>query len=59
MEIIKISEYGNSQTIGLPEKYRFKCDEVVVQRLGYSLILTPENELRESLLYDEESTENL
>lgn len=52
-------QYGNSPAIQLPDKYRFTCDEVVVQRLGYSLILTPKNEYRECLLYDGVSTEDI
>lgn len=52
MEFAKVFQYGNSQAINLPDKYRFKSDEVVIQRLGYSLILTPKNEVRENLLHN-------
>ena len=41
METAKIFENGRSQAVRLPKKYRFSVDEVIVQRLGSSLILTP------------------
>ncbi len=45
MDMAKIFENGGSQAVRLPRKYRFTTNEVVVQRLGASLILTPEDKL--------------
>ena len=50
METAKVFENGRSQAVRLPKKYRFTTDEVVVQRLGYSLVLTPKDKLWESFL---------
>ena len=41
METAKIFENGRSQAVRLPKKFRFKTDEVVVQKLGEALILVP------------------
>ncbi len=45
METAKIFENGGSQAVRLPRRYRFSTSEVVVQRLGVSLILTPKDKL--------------
>ncbi|MDO9452530.1 MAG: type II toxin-antitoxin system VapB family antitoxin [Stagnimonas sp.] len=37
----KIFETGRSQAVRLPKAYRFDCDEVLVERDGNRLILTP------------------
>ncbi|MDE7252754.1 MAG: type II toxin-antitoxin system VapB family antitoxin [Acetatifactor sp.] len=50
MEIAKVFENGRSQAVRLPKKYRFTSDEVVVQRLGASLILTPKDKIWESFM---------
>ena len=41
MEIAKIFESGRSQAVRIPKKYRFSVGEVVIQKIGSSLILTP------------------
>lgn len=48
METAKVFENGRSQAVRLPKKFRFTADEVVVQRLGSSLVLTPKDKLWES-----------
>ena len=50
METAKVFENGRSQAVRLPKKYRFLADEVVVQRLGASLVLTPKDKLWDSFL---------
>ncbi len=45
MDMAKIFENGGSQAVRLPRKYRFTTNEVVVQRLGASVILTPADKL--------------
>ena len=46
----KIFENGRSQAVRLPKKYRFSVDEVIVQRLGASLILTPKEKIVDTFL---------
>ena len=50
METAKIFENGRSQAVRLPKKYRFSVDEVIVQRLGSSLILTPKEKIVDPFL---------
>lgn len=50
METAKIFENGRSQAVRLPKKYRFTSDEVIVQRLGASLVLTPKEKIWESFM---------
>ena len=50
METAKIFENGRSQAVRLPKKYRFSVDEVIVQRLGSSLILTPKEKIVDTFL---------
>ena len=50
METAKIFENGRSQAVRLPKKFRFSSDEVVVQRLGASLVLTPKDKVWDSFL---------
>ena len=45
MEMAKIFETGRSQAVRLPKKYRFSVDEVVIQRFGESIVLTPKEKL--------------
>ena len=49
MEKAKVFETGRSQAVRLPKKYRFSVDEVVIQKVGNSLILTPVNEIWETV----------
>lgn len=50
METAEIFENGRDQAVRLPKKYRFTSDEVIVQRLGESLILTPKDKIWESFM---------
>ena len=50
METAKIFENGRSQAVRLPKKYRFSVDEVIVQSLGSSLILTPKEKIVDTFL---------
>jgi antitoxin VapB len=50
MDTVKIFESKQNQIVLLPAKYGFTVDEVVIQRLGTSLILTPKDKLTESFL---------
>ena len=52
MEIAKVFHNGNCQVVSLPDKYRFTCDEVTVQQVGSSLVLTPKDKNHNSLLSD-------
>lgn len=45
METAKIFENGRSQAVRLPKKYRFSVDEVIVQKIGSSLLLTPKDKV--------------
>jgi len=37
----KVFMTGRSQAVRLPKEYRFDCDEVLIERDGKRLILTP------------------
>jgi antitoxin VapB len=37
----KVFMTGRSQAVRLPKEYRFNCDEVLIERDGKRLILTP------------------
>lgn len=50
MEFAKVFENGRSQAIRLPKKYRFNDDEVIVSRLGDSIVLTPKDKLWDTFL---------
>ena len=50
METAKVFENGRSQAVRLPKKYRFTSDEVVIYRLGSSLVLTPKDKVWESFM---------
>ena len=50
MQTAKIFENGRSQAVRLPKELRFSVDEVVVQRLGSSLILTPKDKIIDNFL---------
>jgi antitoxin VapB len=39
--IAKVFMTGRSQAVRLPKEFRFDCDEVLVERDGQRLILTP------------------
>ena len=37
----KIFKHGRSQAVRIPKEYRFSCDEVLIEREGERVILTP------------------
>jgi antitoxin VapB len=37
----KVFMTGRSQAVRLPKDYRLECDEVIVERRGRQLVLTP------------------
>ena len=37
----KVFESGRSQAVRIPKAYRFRCDEVLIEKKGRSLVLTP------------------
>ena len=43
MRIAKVFENGRSQAVRLPKEYRFKEDEVVVNKIGDIVLLMPKN----------------
>ena len=45
MEMAKVFENGRSQAVRLPKKFRFEADEVIVQRIGKSVLLTPKEDM--------------
>ncbi len=43
MMTAKIFEHGRSQVVKLPKEYRFKSDEVIINRVGEIVMLMPKN----------------
>ena len=37
----KVFTTGRSQAVRIPKEYRFACDEVLIERDGHRVILTP------------------
>ena len=50
METAKIFDYGGSQAVRLPKKFRFSSDEVVIQQLGDAVILVPKESAWQTFL---------
>ena len=50
METAKIFDYGGSQAVRLPKKFRFSSDEVVIQQLGDAVILVPKESVWQTFL---------
>ena len=50
METAKIFDYGGSQAVRLPKKFRFSSDEVVIQQLGDAVILVPKESVWQAFL---------
>lgn len=50
METAKLFENGRSQAVRLPKKFRFSGDEVLIQRLGSVVMLTPKEEVWNTFL---------
>jgi antitoxin VapB len=45
MVIAKVFKSGNSQAVRLPKNYRVDADEVVINRIGDLLVLSPKGQL--------------
>ena len=39
---------GRSQAVRIPKEYRFEDTELIVNRVGQSLVITPKNAIRET-----------
>lgn len=50
METAKLFENGRSQAVRLPKKYRLPGSEVIVQRLGYAIMLIPKESVWETFM---------
>lgn len=50
METAKLFENGRSQAVRLPKRFRFKTDEVVVQKLGDAVILVPKESVWQTFM---------
>ena len=50
METAKIFENGRSQAVRIPKQYRLPEGEVLVQRIGNSLVLTPKDKAAENFI---------
>lgn len=37
----KVFENGRSQAVRIPKAFRFRCEEVLIEKRGRSLVLTP------------------
>lgn len=41
---------GRSQAVRIPKEYRFEDTELIVNRIGSSLVITPKNAIQETFL---------
>ncbi len=55
METAKIFENGRSQAVRLPKKFRFKSDEVIIQKIGDAVILVPKESMWQTFMSGLES----
>ncbi|MBQ9328447.1 MAG: AbrB/MazE/SpoVT family DNA-binding domain-containing protein [Solobacterium sp.] len=45
METTKVFTNGRSQAVRIPKPYRFEEKEVYINRIGYTVLLTPKDSL--------------
>ena len=50
METAKVFVSGRSQAVRLPKKYRFDTSELVIQRLGSVVMLSPKEDAWQTFL---------
>lgn len=50
IKIAKVFMSGRSQAVRIPLEYKFDEDELFVNRIGKTLMLTPKSALKESLI---------
>ena len=48
MVTAKVFENGRSQAVRIPRQFRFDADEVVIQKLGETVILVPKSSIWEA-----------
>jgi antitoxin VapB len=51
MQPVKLFRNGRSQAVRLPKKYRFEGAEVLIRKVGDSVILFPKNCVWETFLH--------
>ena len=42
---------GRSQAVRIPKEYRFEDTELIVNRIGSSLVITPKNAIQEAFFF--------
>ena len=52
MPVTKVFQSGNSQAVRLPKEFRFQDDEVVIKRIGDTVLLLPVRYAAEALKDD-------
>lgn len=50
MDTAELFQYGKSQAIRLPEKYRFEGTQVYLKKVGNTVVLIPEHDSWRSLI---------
>ena len=48
--IAKVFQSGRSQALRIPKEYRFEKNELIINRIGNTTILTPKNDPWKSLV---------
>ena len=51
MQTAKLFQNGRSQAVRLPKEYNFKGTDVLIQKVGDSVILFPKNHVWETFLH--------
>lgn len=49
-KLAKVFQNGRSQAIRLPKEFRVDVDEVYIEKIGHSLMITPKTESRWDLM---------
>ncbi len=48
MKTAKVFKSGNSQAVRIPKSYNISEDELIIQKVGNTIILTPKDDVWES-----------
>jgi antitoxin VapB len=51
MQTAKLFQNGRSQAVRLPKEYKFEGTDVLIQKVGDSVILFPKNKVWETFLH--------
>ena len=51
MQTAKLFQNGRSQAVRLPKEYNFEGTDVLIQKIGDSVILLPKNRMWETFLH--------